>query len=209
MARASRFPLPVDDFGSPTCRVLSYRNEPGCDCTAAGLMPATADDVRTATGNLTINGVRSFPGAGQAPCDNACICAVAPATGDKLRQCQTQPEPGADATGWCYVSAGQGAAAHKLLESCTLNQTNEIRFMGDAAPVAGEVAMLACSGAIPATTSVQAQLGEPCVSDDEYFPSFPGYSSISRAPLGSARGCVRDSRGLAPSILRARAVPGA
>jgi len=171
------FPLPEDNSGSPTCRVLSYRNEPGCDCTAPGLMPASADDVATAAQSLAVDGVCGFTAMGQPPCNNACICAVAPATGDNLQQCQTQPAPGADATGWCYVSAGQGDAAQQLLESCTLNQTNEIRFMGDAAPVAGEIAMLACNGGIPATTSVRAQLGEPCVSDDEYFPGFAGYAA--------------------------------
>jgi hypothetical protein len=191
------FPLPEDDSGNPTCRVLSYHDEPGCDCTAAGLMPATADDVGAAKGYLTTNGVCGFTAAGQAPCKEACICTVVTATGDNLHQCQTQPQPGADATGWCYVSAGQGDAAHKLLESCTLNQSNEIRFMGDAAPVAGEIAMLACSGHIPATTSVQAKLGEPCVSDDEYFPSFTGYDANEinlddHAPTCSTNLCLQN-----------------
>jgi hypothetical protein len=59
-----------------------------------------------------------------------------------------------------YVSADRGKApALKLLEACTLNQTNEVRFLADAVPVAGEIAMLARSrpfcraGAAAATKS--------------------------------------------------------
>ncbi len=170
------FALPQDDAGNPTCHVLSARSNAGCDCKAAGLSDASAEDISEATSNLEINGLCG--GKGQQPCSSVCVCAVAPATGKDLEQCQTAAEPDKSATGWCYVSADRGKApALKLLEACTLNQTNEIRFMGDAAPVAGEITMLACSGQIPPATSVKAALGDPCILDDEYFSTFAGYTA--------------------------------
>jgi hypothetical protein len=156
--------------------VLSARSNAGCDCTAPGLSNASAADIAQATTELEITGLCG--GKGQQSCSNVCVCAVAPAAGKDLEQCQTALDPDASASGWCYVSADRGKApALKLLEACTLHQTNEIRFLGDAAPVAGEIAMLACSGSIPPATSVRAALGEPCISDDEYFSGFTGYST--------------------------------
>ena len=188
------FALPQDESGNPTCRVLSARTNAGCDCNAAGLTDASPEDIDQATTNLEINGVCG--GKGQQPCSEVCVCAVAPAAGKDLEQCQTDPEPDKAASGWCYVSADRGKApALKLLEACTLNQTNEIRFLGDAAPVAGEITMLACSGRIPPATSVRAALGDPCISDDEYFSGFRGYSANqvnieSGSPVCSTGICV-------------------
>lgn len=182
------FALPVDDAGNPTCRLLSARSNAGCDCTAPGLTNASAADIAQATTDLEVSGVCG--GNGQEPCSNVCVCAVAPATGTDLEQCQTALEPDPAASGWCYVSADRGKApALKLLEACTLNQTNEIRFLGDAAPAAGEIALLACSGSIPPATSVRAALGEPCLGSDEYFPSFPGYSTNEVALETDALAC--------------------
>ncbi|MEO8918591.1 MAG: hypothetical protein ABI488_14280 [Polyangiaceae bacterium] len=132
-------------------------------------------DISEATARLERGGVCG--GKGQQPCSEVCVCAVAPATGKDLTQCQTEVAPSSSATGWCYVSADRGKApALGLLEACALNQTNEVRFLGDAAPVAGEITMLACTGRIPAASSVQAALGDPCLTGDEYFPSFRGFS---------------------------------
>ena len=170
------FALPQDDAGNPTCRVLSARTNAGCNCKAAGLTDASAADISEAASRLEVGGVCG--GKGQPSCSDVCVCAVAPATGKDLTQCQTEVEPDASASGWCYVSADRGKApALALLDACTLNQTNEVRFLGDAAPVAGEITMLSCNGRIPAASSVQAGLGEPCIAEDEYFPTFTGYQA--------------------------------
>ncbi len=168
------FALPQDDAGNPTCRLLSARTNAGCDCKAPGLTDASASDISEAVTRLEVDAVCG--GKGQPSCSEVCVCAVAPATGKDLTQCQTEVEPDASASGWCYVSADRGKApALALLDACTLNQTNALRFLGDAAPVAGEITMLACDGRIPPASSVKVALGDPCISDDEYFPGFTGY----------------------------------
>ncbi|HEY3664763.1 MAG TPA: hypothetical protein VGL19_02140, partial [Polyangiaceae bacterium] len=184
------FPLPKDTAGNPTCRVLSYRNDAGCDCTALGLKPARPDDAGTFTAQLAIAGVCGFTSAGQAPCNQACLCEVAAASGDALQQCQTQTQPHASASGWCYVSAAQGDAATGLLQACTLGETNEIRFVGGAAPAAGAVEALACSGEMPGPPGPPAQLGEPCVSDEEYLTGFPGNNAKELDLLTGETACA-------------------
>jgi len=161
------FPLPQDDAGNPTCRLLSAHLSSGCDCKAAGLTEASAQDISAAAANFGCGG-------NLMPCSDVCVCAIAPATGKDLEQCQTLTDPDGSATGWCYISADRGKSqALKLLQSCPLHQTNEIRFLGAAVPPPGEVVMLACSGSIP--NSVGAAVGDPCISTDEYMATFRGY----------------------------------
>ncbi len=170
------FAVPTDESGVATADLLSVTfDSSSCDCAAPGLAPAPADAVQSADVVAQISGECTDP----PKCSNACVCRILPATDASLAQCQTVLTPDSTATGWCYVSAEQSAAASALVTStCDLGQQHEIRLLGSAAPSGDATLVLVdrAGGKLPSSPT-KAELGDTCVNSDETYPGFAGYSA--------------------------------
>jgi hypothetical protein len=192
------FVLPVDDSGSPTCQIGSVETvNADCSCSAPGLAPASAELTQATRSKLLIDGVCGLPGGLQTSCADLCVCAVPPATGASLQQCLTEATPDPNSSGWCYLSADQGAPASSLLSVCMERQTHAVRFVGDAIPKSGTIAVLSCdTGNLPSGPA--AALGEVCVSNGETFPDYAGGSDANdvavdnHAPACASQICVQN-----------------
>jgi len=174
--------LPVDATGNAACVVLNARQSDDCNCAAAGLSPASAELTRAARLQTKVAGWCDPSNGGVlGTCSEVCVCQVDAAVGASLQKCETEAEPDASTTGWCYVSAAAGDAQSALVEACASTQKQRLRFFG---PVSSEVKkapraldpqtgllFLGCPSPRPV-----AAVGDPCISNDEYRTGFAGYS---------------------------------
>jgi len=191
--------LPTDDTGNAACYVVSARETSDCNCAAAGLSPTTAAIVRAARAQSKLAAL--CDAADRGACADLCVCAVDPAVGTSLQQCQSEAEPDASTTGWCYVSAEGGPEQQALVESCPRTQAQRLRFFGpatgalqgpgaDANP--SETLFLGCPTYVPVS-----RLGERCISEDEHSRSFAGYSVSEvnideRASMCESNLCIQN-----------------
>ena len=118
--------LPIDPAtGNTDCHVLLARPSDECSCAAAGLSPVSDEMSRLTRSKMKSDGWCDTTFS----CD-LCVCEVDPAVGTSLLQCQTEPEPGPNTTGWCYVSATGGASQNALVEACREDHKQRLRFFG-------------------------------------------------------------------------------
>ncbi|HKO46987.1 MAG TPA: hypothetical protein VJV79_04650 [Polyangiaceae bacterium] len=168
--------LPIDEAGNADCYVLSARQSPDCNCAAAGLSPTSDERARTA--RLESKWAGQCDTSSSGACADLCVCEVDRAVGTSLQQCQTEAEPDANTTGWCYVSAAGGEAQSALVEACPNLQRRRVRFFGpfteqktSPSRVTTEALFLGCPPGGPARG-----MGSYCVSDEEYALDFAGHS---------------------------------
>jgi hypothetical protein len=184
--------LPIDaETGNAACNVLSMRQSADCSCAEAGYSPVSEELSRVARLQMQLTGQCS-PSIGvglhDVPCDEVCVCKVDPAVGTSLQKCQSEAEPDASTTGWCYVSDAGDSAQKALVENCFGDQKHALRFFG---PITGHEPpeqqpwlFLGC----PFPKPVKA-LGEPCISDDEYNPKFSSFGVREINIDDDAAGC--------------------
>jgi len=169
--------LPVDTTGNADCYVLRATQSADCNCAAAGLSPTSEERARLARLQAKLDYPCDTPDSGA--CTDLCVCEVDRAVGTSLQQCQTESEPDESTTGWCYVSAAGGDAQSALVESCPSVQPQRLRFFG---PVTEEKKVRSQVGTDPVLylgcpfPKPVAPVGDPCISDEEYWPNFAGYS---------------------------------
>ena len=169
-------PLPVDPTtGNAECFVLSIHQGTDCSCAAAGYSPVSDELSRVTRQQMRLSGYCTPSiglDVGQLPCEEACVCKVDPAVGTSLQKCQSENEPDASTTGWCYVSDAGDAAQQALVEGCPSIQRQRLRFFGAVTEHdEDELLFLGC----PFPKRV-AQIGQRCFSEGEYEPNFRGYS---------------------------------
>ena len=168
--------LPVDPAtGNAECFVLSARQETNCDCAAAGYSPVSDELSHVTRQQMRLSGECSPSiglDVGQMPCAEVCVCRVDAAAGTSLQKCQSEIEPDASTTGWCYVSDAADAAQQALVEGCPTAPRQRIRFFGAVTEHEQDgLLYLGCPFPKPV-----AKLGEGCFSGSEYNPNFRGYS---------------------------------
>jgi len=171
--------LPIDpETGNAACFVLSARQETDCSCAAAGYSPVSDELSRVTRQTMRLSGFCS-PSIGanisQIPCEEVCVCKVDPAVGSSLSKCQSESEPDAATTGWCYVSDAGDAAQQALVEDCPMNQKQRLRFFGAVTEhpedePQDERLFLGCPFPRPVK-----KLGERCPSVSEYGTKFHGF----------------------------------
>ena len=163
---------PID--AEANCKLLTTRKGAACNCAEPGLSPSASSVTEAVQKQLQRVG---YCGAeGQPPCSDSCACEVSRAIGTSLIECKTLPEPSAESSGWCYVSADAGAPQAELVAHCPSSQRQTLRFMGNPALLAGAPSFLACvdsRGSAPAR-----ELGEVCSEELGTNPNFPGYGRM-------------------------------
>lgn len=191
--------LPLDPAtGNAACFVLSTEHNTDCNCAGAGYSPVSKELSQMTRQQMQMSGICDAEGF--APCEEVCVCRVDPAVGKSLHQCQSEAVPDANATGWCYVSEAGDAAQQALVADCPAVQRRRMRFLApvteydvDAPDARPDMSFfLGCSFPRPV-----AALGEVCISDDEYKPTFLGYSARNviiedHAAMCESGICVKD-----------------
>lgn len=173
-------PLPVDPAtGNAACYVVSARHETDCNCAAAGYSPASDELSQVTRRTMRLSGICSpsvDEGTARLACDEMCVCKVDPAVGSSLRTCQSEKEPDASTTGWCYVSEAGDTAQQALLEDCPSTQQQRLRFFGavtehPSPELRDFFVFLGCPVQRPV-----GKVGETCTSDLEYTANFSGFN---------------------------------
>lgn len=135
-------PLNVQADGSLPCVILSAAVSASCDCADPG-RHAAAPPFVSAVHDVLAREEDCDASSGPA-CSAYCVCEIAQATCASLESCRNDVTPTASATGWCYVSSDQDAGQNDLLANCGGTPQQRIRFVGAAAPSAGELTFMAC-----------------------------------------------------------------
>lgn len=181
-----------ESTGMVPCSVVETLLDPAleaCSCSPAlgrGAMdPDVAASVRReleATGECNA-------GAGTPDCDELCMCEILQASGETLRDCQTEREH-SDSEGFCVIDPAQGQGNPDLVSDCPLSSKKLLRLgMAEAAP---DTALnLLCLPQVRGYEDVR-DLGEPCVPSVEGDPSFPGFTLGSVSVETQAPGCASD-----------------
>lgn len=137
--------LQVDSVGRVPCTVVEALPM-ACEVCGGelGRSPVSADFAAAIRAELLRQG--SCGETGTPGCDAFCVCAIPQLEGSELERCRTERVPPADLSGFCYIDPAQGFGSAEITSACSPSQQRELRFAGDAAPRAGSVVFLACSG---------------------------------------------------------------
>ncbi len=165
--------LAFDATGNPDCTIALARHTKECNCDTPGLGRSGLGVFNAKV--LASNSVCGDPIG--SPCNEWCVCSVAPATGEALTQCRESAEPSTETAGWCFVSASQGEAEAALVSDCSPPINGKLRTVGAAQLRDDDVLLISCAGASAPTIPPRAPaaLGALCVPDDEWAAGFSGY----------------------------------
>ena len=139
-------PLNVQADGTLPCVILSAVVSTSCNCSDSGRR-AAPPTIASAVHNVLAREGDCDASSGPA-CSAYCVCEIPQATCASLESCRNDVNPTASATGWCYLSSDQDAGQNALLANCGGTPKQRIRFVGAAAPSAGELTFMACGSAI-------------------------------------------------------------
>ncbi len=189
--------LSVGDDGRVACTLSSIEpkflgSDAACDCEAAGRTPVDEQRRTTVLQHLHEHGQCGVD-QGLPDCETLCVCDVAQAEGADWTECEQNPTPSEDARGWCYVAPDQGVGVPALVDDCEREPKVRIRFLNETVLPTDALLVLGCLGETPLPPldgGENAELGAPCLPDDEYQHTFSSFSPGEVTVVTGSQACA-------------------